>query len=64
VADDISGIGFSRLRAFLIWTAETLHCFMDWINNGTDYVKLSLKLYHMYKLRLRHQQMMAEAPDI
>jgi hypothetical protein len=35
---------------------------MDQINNGTDYVKLSLKLYHMFKLQLRHQQLMAEAP--
>ena len=34
---------------------------MDQINNGTDYVKLSLKLYHMFKLQLRHQQLMAEA---
>ena len=27
VADDVSGTGFSRQRAFPVWAAETLHCF-------------------------------------
>jgi hypothetical protein len=27
VADDVSNPGYSRVRASLVWTAETFHCF-------------------------------------
>ena len=33
VANNVSGPGYSRVRASLVWTAETLHCFwtlLEW----------------------------------
>jgi hypothetical protein len=36
--------------------------FLNRVNDGTDCMELSLKLYHVWELRSRYQQSTAEAP--
>src|SRR5262245_16970823 len=43
VANDVSGAGIFRQRAFRVWTAETLHRIVDPMNAGTDRFELGLK---------------------
>ena len=46
VADNVSETGFSRQWAFPVWAAKT-SLFLNRINDGTDCMELSLKLYHV-----------------
>ena len=46
VADNVSETGFSRQWAFPVWAAKT-SLFLNRINDGTDCMELSFKLYHV-----------------
>jgi hypothetical protein len=61
VADNVSRTGFPRQWTFPVWAADT-SLFLNRFNDGIDCMELSLKLYHVWELRLRCQQLMAEAP--
>ena len=46
VTDNVSCSGFSRPRASPVWTAQTLHQFVDLIEGRGRAFDLSLKPYH------------------
>ena len=64
MANDGPSVAFSRWRAMLVWTAETLHGSWTLSTLRADGRKLSFKLYHESESQAGYQQLITEAPII